>query len=347
MLSACGGGGGDDGGIDSRSGDGGAAKPPAATSPVPEPPVSNPPVNNEVAKAFADGAHVLWGFGFLLDDVPQVFVSRGYIDASGYPGTTKIAGMVNSPETPPSLLRAVEDDFWSGTESRACRPKLAYDGTVEALVSCEDPGLSGVRWSLQLNREDVAGKRVADHVRNMSGAMVTHAWAHPDTTFPAGSVAYTSVFEAREDMLRPSNLSFAQPAGAGWCYRVDGQSGQLGVLLNADGTTSIFEMPTSVCRFEGLSSWASGSWQQVSLDGRVAYQVNYPESVSSDTRWAVLFSQAYEPAARIGNLLMKKSDAATTWSLFASIKKGERFVGLQPHFNSAALPALKQLAGLP
>ena len=347
LLTACGGGGGDDGGIDSRSGDGGAAKPPVANPPVANPPpVVNPPVNNEVAKAFADGVHLLWGSSFILNNVPQVFVSRGYIDASGFSGTTKIAGMVTSPETPPSLLWAVEDEFWSGTESRDCRPKLAFDGTVEALVSCEDASLSGVRWSLQLNREDVAGKRVADYVRTPGGAALTGTWAHPDTLFPPGSVAYTSVFEAREDIVRPSSLSFDQPAGAGWCYRVDGQSGRLGVLLNADKTLSIFEMPTSVCRFEGLSAMASGTWQEVSLDGRTAYQVDYPESVRSDTRWASLFSAAYEPAGRIGNLLMKESAAATTWTLVVSVKKGERFVGLQPHFNSTALPALKQLAGL-
>ena len=339
LLTACGGGGGDDGGIDSRSGDG--ANPPVANPP----PAVNPPVNNEVAKAFADGVHLLWGSSFILNRVPQVFVSRSYIDASGYLGTTKIAGMVTSLETPPSLLRAAEDEFWNGMEGRACKPKLAYDGTVEALVSCEDASLSGVRWSLRLNREDVAGKRVVDYIRNPGGSAVTGTWPQPGTTFPSGSVAYTSVFEAREDIVRATTLTFDQPAGAGWCHRMDGGSRLLGVQLNADKTMSVFDISNGFCRLEGLSAIATGSWQEVSLDGRVAYQVNYPESVRSDARWASLFSEAYEPAGRIGNLLVKGAAPATTWSLGVLIKKGDRFVGRQPHFNSTAVPALKQLAG--
>ncbi len=345
LLTACGGGGGDDGGIDSRSGDGGGATPPVANPP----PAVNPPVNNEVAKAFADGAHVLWGFGMIVNDVPQVFVSRGSVDALGYLTSPKIAGATASVETPPSLLRAVEGDFWGGTQSQSCRPKVAYEGAVEAAVGCESPGLSGIRWSMQLNREDVAGKRVADYVRSMGGRTVSYTWPHPDTTFPAGSVAYTSVFEAREDMVRInrlSRISFAQPAGAGWCYSVEGQAKRLGALLNADKTLSIFELPTASCSFAGLSPTATGSWQEVNLNGSVAYQVNYPESVRSDTRWAPLFAAAYEPGMRIGNLLMKTAATATSLDLVVSIKKGDRFVGLQPHFNSAALPALKQLAGL-
>ena len=339
LLAGCGG-----GGDDAGNGGGASGAAPASS-------VGSATSNNEVQRHFASGDLVLWGYSFVLNGVTQVFIGKQTVDASGRLASEKIAGQVTSPETPPSLFDLATEDlvYRSGDTTqmnRRCEPKIAFEGTDHAVVSCTDGGLAHVGWTMRLKREDVSGKFAKDYVRNASGAAVAATWANAASTFASGATAVTASFEARADMFVSSGalpLFFRDPVGSGWCQTVPGQGSRLGVLLNTDKTTSLFDVPGTSCSFAGLTPIATGSWTATASGVGNVYTLVNPASVATAAKWQPLFSGAKTPSSRLGTLIQPCSGG---WCVAQEVKKGETFESSQPHFNDLALPALKSVAGL-
>lgn len=339
LLAGCGG-----GGDDAGTGGGASGAAPASS-------VGNATTNNDVQRYFSSGDFMLWGYAFILNGVTQVFIGKQTVDTTGRPVSEKIAGQVTSPETPPSLfdLPAENSLYRSGDTTqmnRRCEPRIAFEGTDHAVVSCVDGGLAHVGWTMRLKREDVSGKLAKDYVRNASGVAVTATWANPASTFASGATAVTASFEARADMVVSPvswTLFFRDPVGAGWCQTVPGQGYGLGVRLNADKTTSLFEVPSTSCSFTGLTPIGTGSWTATASGVGNTYTLVHPAPVATAAKWQPLFSGAKTPTARLGTLIQPCSGG---WCLAQEVKKGETFESSQPHFNDLALPALKAVAGL-
>ncbi len=345
-LAACGGGGGDDGAASA-----GAA--PASPAPGQGPGPGPGPASSDVQSAFgSEGVYHLWGFNFVVDNVTQTFVSRQTVGAQGLFAVQKVAGAVASIETPPTVLDAVDERYFAGgTSAGSCTRTLSFASAAQAVLGCVEANLAPVKWSVRLNPVDVGGRRVGEYLRRADGAPVdlTRLPA-PDTQFPGGAVAYFPSFEAQSDMIvmnRGEGVA-GSPVGAGWCQEVPGQNYQLGVRLNADHTVSLFDIPLAEgCVLSGAlrgAPAATGSWQQGITAGVPSYQLSVPEAFKAQARWAPLFATAPVPRTRASLLLLDLGGGQ--WLHATAIAKGDRFSGLQPHFNAAALPALKQAAGL-
>lgn len=335
-LAACGGG-----------GSGGTATPTAPALP-------NTPTlsTNEVEKALADGIYHLWGFGYTLNGVPQVFISKTEKPSTYYWNVTQILGASASSSTSPRLDDGVT---WTGSGS------VSYWWSFPASsahANLSIPHASSPSWTFTLNQQDISGQTVLSQIKKGDGSLLNPALADASAVFPAGSIAYTATLTAASPTfvngwtLRGGSYglepvtSEAGMYGTGWCQPVVGQTYKLGVRIDAANTITLFNV-ASTCTFTGLTPIGTGSWtKEIAPNGDVIYRLSYPADITSDPAWIAAFTNSYSPRANKTPDLIFNPASSTSFSTAFDVPVGSTYTSLQPFFNPAALSALRAAAGI-
>lgn len=345
LLSACGGGG----------GSGPEVSGPVVPTPAPVVLSANP-----TARIFQEGLYLYAGFGLIVGDVKQSFISKTTIDASGRESVSVEATRATTLSTPPSVFGAIQgarEGYLYEDGSRRLfdflsKGAIAYSETEgDATVLNETRAELG--WKIKFSSVDVAGQTVASQIKRLDGSTFNEAslgLANPSQTFAPGSKAYFPEFVATKNMTvigrRNAFVYYeSELINSGWCQTVAGTSEQLAIVFSPDGKLNIYVVPGDRCSIASLSPMAVGSWSKTTVGGNTAYVLNYPDSLKTGP-WAAGFAYSYYPEARIPDRVLQVPSGSTMFYYGYSVPAGATFRPQQPFFNPAALSSLRAASGL-
>jgi hypothetical protein len=347
-LAACGGGGGGD-----------------ASASAPAPTVNTPSLPSAAAGTLkgelSTGLHHAWGFGSILNGVPQTFVSSTTVNPLSTTSqrydvvTKKIAGAVDSSEGEPSPFSFVGDVLFLDQD------KSQFVGTtplMEVVFLSADSGTLSYgassakeTWTVSLVKKDASGKKVADFVVRNDGAAITSAALNTDAAFAQGEIGYVAKAVADQDMIVTSNLAWpfrdvsteAELFSAGFCsgYSLD-KTPSLGWQLLADGSLALYDT-TNACDFSKVPALESGTWTKSIQGVHTIYALNYPASVKTGSL-ASLFDKS-APVRVVADVVVNLGTSGSFYKANVN-KRGDTFTGKQHFFSASALPALKTAASI-